>query len=630
MDFWDKNLEALKPVQPYLVEHLQTIKQEGNDTVTLGENISIGEAKDGNPILNVIVGGKEYCLNSRFRPISEAEKYASQFDDIKDYSVSLFFGFGNGTFAREILKKGNDKVRYCFFEPSRDSFMYMLHNEDLSDVFSDMRATFFVEGINKDETAAYLPTFIDWTNIPLTEIYVLPKYKDIFLQEYTDFVHIVRDIIVRAQLAMNTVVAHGNKLMRSSVLHLQYIFNCVNSTTVKGYFPEDMPAILVSAGPSIMNNIDVLREAKGKALIMCVDSAHRTLVKAGIKPDIVVSVDPAKYGLKKVYALDPNAFDGVAYLFNTVANCNRTANIDTYKRIIFDGDDDIVKHMFNEIGEQSITGYATGGSVACSAFSILEYWGFKTIIFVGQDLSFKDGKRYADSVRDAAEVSAEHGFTVFDVPGYYGDTVQTREDYYTYLKWFESAAYVTDCDNLINATEGGAYINGLTNMSLKDALDKYATKEYNIREIIENMPSAFNEEQQQQIENYIRSLPGRVEYFLRQFKEGISLAERGMTLSKRANPDMRELNKISKSLDKIDKATSNETEFAMISLRAVDVERRIARDQLVSGGNADNAEEQKEVFASLILLYRAFYDATLELKDIVNELMENFERDGRK
>ncbi|MBQ4231800.1 MAG: hypothetical protein II699_00850, partial [Lachnospiraceae bacterium] len=112
--------------------------------------------------------------------------------------------------------------------------------------------------------------------------------------------------------------------------------------------------------------------------------------------------------------------------------------------------------------------------------------------------------------------------------------------------------------------------------------------------------------------------------------EGISLAERGMTLSKRANPDMRELNKISKSLDKIDKATSNETEFAMISLRAVDVERRIARDQLVSGGNADNAEEQKEVFASLILLYRAFYDATLELKDIVNELMENFERDGRK
>ena len=630
MDFWDKNLAALAPQQPYLVNHLITLKDEGRDTVNVGENINIGVAKDGNPILSVIVDGKEYWLNSRFKPIAEADKYASQFDDIKDYSVSLFFGFGNGTFAREILKRGSDKVRYCFFEPSRDSFIYMLHNVDMSDIFSNESATFFVEDINKDETAAYLPSFVDWTNIPLTEIYVLPKYKDIFLQEYTDFVHIVRDIIVRAQLAMNTVVAHGNKLMRSSVLHLQYIFNCVNSTSVKGYFPEDMPAILVSAGPSIMNNIEVLREAKGRALIMCVDSAHRVLVKAGIKPDIVVSVDPAKYGLKKVYALDPNAFDGVAYMFNTVANCNRTADIDTYRRIVFDGDDDIVKHMFKDIGEQNITGYATGGSVACSAFSILEYWGFKTVIFVGQDLSFKDGKRYADSVRDASEVSAEHGFTVFDVPGYYGGTVQTREDYYTYLKWFESAAYVTDCDNLINATEGGAYINGLTNMSLKDALDKYATKEYNVREIIENMPNAFNEAQQQQIENYIKSLPGRVEDFLRQFKEGISLAERGMTLSKRANPDLKELNKISKSLDKIDKATSGETEFAMISLRAVDVERRIARDQIVSGVNADSSEEQKEVFASLILLYRAFYDATLELKDIVKELIENFERDGRK
>ena len=51
------------------------------------------------------------------------------------------------------------------------------------------------------------------------------------------------------------------------------------------------PAIIVSAGPSLEKNIHLLREAKGKAVIIAVDAVLPTLVPAGVIPDIVVVLE---------------------------------------------------------------------------------------------------------------------------------------------------------------------------------------------------------------------------------------------------------------------------------------------------------------------------------------------------
>ncbi|MCR4717794.1 MAG: DUF115 domain-containing protein [Lachnospiraceae bacterium] len=635
MSFWDKNLLAIKKMQPYFANHLEEVKKNGEDIIALGERINVSEAKDGNPVLTIMHNGKEYFMNSKFRPVSEAEKYAAQFDEIKDYSVSLFFGYGNGTIAREIIKKGNSTVRYCFYEPCKESFLYCMHNYDMSDILSDDRVTIYVEGLNKDETAAYLPNYIQWANIPLTEIYVFPKYTDIFYSEYRDFVRIVRDIIVRAQMAQNTMVAYGSTMMKNSIMHLQFLYNSVNSNSFVNYFPKDLPAILVSAGPSLAKNIHLLKECKGKALIMCVDSAYRKLVREGISPDIMVSIDPNKGWLVDDVEDFKDISGDVAYLSNTIGAVWLMRKMNFYRNIFFNGDDQYIESLYKDMTGETLQTYATGGSVACSAYSILESWGFETIILIGQDLAFTGGKRYSLNLVEASmdrmeKVSKEKGFTLFDVPGYYGDTVTTREDYYTYLKWFESSSYVSDVKNLINATEGGAMINGFTNMSLKDALDKYAVNEYDIKELIENAPLAFPENAYDKLDEIIKNFPNRARYFMRNFKEGIALAERGMTLANRANCDPGEFNKITKSLDKIDKAVSNEPEFIIIGNRAIDVQNRVARERMVSGEEANAKDEQKQVFASLILLYRAYYDAAVEMKEYAEFLNKKFDEEGRK
>ena len=51
-------------------------------------------------------------------------------------------------------------------------------------------------------------------------------------------------------------------------------------------------AIIVCPGPSLAKNIDALKKAKGKILIISVLHAFKALKQAGIIPDIIIHTDP--------------------------------------------------------------------------------------------------------------------------------------------------------------------------------------------------------------------------------------------------------------------------------------------------------------------------------------------------
>jgi hypothetical protein len=61
---------------------------------------------------------------------------------------------------------------------------------------------------------------------------------------------------------------------------------------------KDVPAFVVLAGPSLKNNREKLKEVKGKALIIAVDTSLRPLLDIGVVPDIVVTHDANPNGCK--------------------------------------------------------------------------------------------------------------------------------------------------------------------------------------------------------------------------------------------------------------------------------------------------------------------------------------------
>ncbi len=61
---------------------------------------------------------------------------------------------------------------------------------------------------------------------------------------------------------------------------------------------NNVPAFVCLAGPSLKNNMESLKKAKGKSIIIAVDTSLRPLLNAGIVPDICVTHDANPNGCK--------------------------------------------------------------------------------------------------------------------------------------------------------------------------------------------------------------------------------------------------------------------------------------------------------------------------------------------
>ena len=78
----------------------------------------------------------------------------------------------------------------------------------------------------------------------------------------------------------------------------------IRSPGVKRLFNrfENLPAIIVGAGPSLDKNVTLLREVKDRAVIIAVDRTLGLLLPLGITPHLVPSIDYSKINYDEKYA----------------------------------------------------------------------------------------------------------------------------------------------------------------------------------------------------------------------------------------------------------------------------------------------------------------------------------------
>ncbi len=252
-----------------------------------------------------------------------------------------------------------------------------------------------------------------------------------------------------------------------------------------------VPMEVVGAGPSLDRNIDQLRNLHGRALVVGVNRAMRSLQKAGVVVDLCMALEPQDIG----YMLD-----GID-LSHTIVAAGVSAHPTVFGRDTA-GYFSFVSHAQAE--QWAVDGLGrpveldAAGSVSCSAVRLGLHLGCDPIVLVGQDLSFQDGVYYAASgddgqtvvTRDAdtgawrlsgygagrakAELIADdrggppamHGLRV---PGYHGGTVATSREFAWYRSWFGDVAQDhAGKVSFVNATEGGVHIDGMTHEPLAE------------------------------------------------------------------------------------------------------------------------------------------------------------------
>lgn len=381
-------------------------------------------------------------------PVSDAEAaaWAEGLDVRGGDQVVCMFGYGDGACynalcIRQQMTGAKGEPTYIVFEPETDSI-------------SDLKEA--------------LVANVDFYRLEKLLICCHPGYDKIFATEYSTFLHAINENRERILVNRNTLSRFKDSASKNVItnLHMLKHFNLVSDLTQ--ILPREVPVIIVSAGPSLDKNIELLKKAKGHCLIFAVDTAMKYLMGHDIMPDLGITVEPIK---PMANYEDDRIFD-VPHIFDCESNPEIVSR--ERGRIFVYNCRDYVKNLLQAAGAEVPANVPSGGSVATAAFAVCCELGMKTIILIGQDLAYQGTATHAGGV-ESAGINGDISYDMVD--GVDGEPVRTRSDWKGYLSWFENEIRNINDQKLditvIDATEGGALIHGSHVMSLKTAIDRY-------------------------------------------------------------------------------------------------------------------------------------------------------------
>ncbi|MGN0438107.1 MAG: motility associated factor glycosyltransferase family protein [Lachnospiraceae bacterium] len=479
-------------------------------------------AKDGTEIIEVLKENKRYRLNSLYHPYNEAEKFALQFAELESGSVLCVFGYGNGIFPKKLREICKKDVTLVFYEPCNEIYKICDVIEENIFLFVPEEGSPKTQIKNIREFPLLLEELTGFSNHEKITCCALPQYAQLFSDEYEDFLSVIQYRKKKIKSIIDTARVFGQDGVRNNIYNLKYLANSYCGDSFINCFPKDMPAIIVSAGPSLEKNIEQLKYAKNKAIILCVDSAVKFLLNNDIVPDFLVCVDP-----KKPLNRFDNRMKDIPMVCSPDMNYKVLDLLEGCKVIFASGDNDYISEFYSK-ADHKLERLRSGGSVATFTFSLCRYWGFRTIILVGQDLALTNKQMYAGGNQLLNHEKKEELIPVEDING---DIIYSPRDYYLYLQWFEQEIRIHNELTVIDSTEGGAKISGTKILPLSESLKMYANREYKIDEMITNIQPAFDEIQKRSIKTSLITSLTTLEELMSNLKKGIGIIDKELECS---------------------------------------------------------------------------------------------------
>ena len=434
-------------------------------------------AADGELVLyikNVIPTG-DLRLNSIYNPAYEAARWAEKHEFKNRRTTIALMGFSNGAFLKALMNKTRPDTVFFVYEPDEGLFAFLCAFADISDIIVNPRI--YLNVTEKQRSAMEDTMVHDMINNR-------PEAKGITTPFYSgneEFSKICSTLEIMMDSTRNYQRDRGRNALRCRMYAWNHMGNAHFLLDLKKVVPEDTPVIIVAAGPSLHKNVEVLRRIKGHAFILCTDRALLVLQEYGIVPDATISVDAEK---------SPD-FLRVDIAKELPIICSYQLNVESQK-LFYDRRTYYHALQYEEeiIGEKVgiQDGLDQGGNVAGGAFCVCEYLGVKTIILIGQDLAFLDGKHHADRKSDGAPQ-----LDVREIKGIDGSMVQSNDMWIGFRNFFERRIAMNPELRVIDATEGGALIEGTEIMTLSEVADTVCTGDYDMKAIFDSLPTAEND-----------------------------------------------------------------------------------------------------------------------------------------
>lgn len=221
---------------------------------------------------------------------------------------------------------------------------------------------------------------------------------------------------------------------------------------------------IIAAGPSLDKNLSLLKKKPDNSIILATSTVLGKMLPMGIRPDYGIVIDANERVIRQVSALK---HCGVPLLLLSTACYRYALEYTAVKYIFFQKDFDRAEQYAQEHGRML---FETGGSVSTAALDVAIRFRAGKIIFLGLDLAFTNNLAHAAGTSSQTVADEEE---LIEVRSCDGGVVYSDYKFNIYASWIEERLRRKDLQGItvINATEGGRYIQGMVHMGLKNVLD---------------------------------------------------------------------------------------------------------------------------------------------------------------
>lgn len=397
---------------------------------------------------------------------------------------TVLIGIGLGHLANQFLCRKEKEHKIIIIEPIPYIIKLAFRIYDFSRWFDD--STLFITGHSIDEVQATI-AIVDGMDVIENWHMMAEVYTQMRPIEYEKTLLGVSSLLNQIRCNTGTVMGAGKEIALNDIKTFPYIIRHRGIKELENLY-ADLPAVIVSTGPSLQKNIHILKKMKDHVIIVAVAQALRVLLAYDIRPDFICTVDYGKTNL--------GHFKGLMSSDVPLIALNRT-----YATVLkqWSGPKFIVgtpvpghKHSASQIIAEKGS-VMCGGSVAHMALGAASSMGCDPLILVGQDLGYDGNLSHIETVDEGGSIQIKDGFIEWDVkdtrshlkneshgmgpvhevPGYFGGTILTNLGLASFITQFESMIKILSDRIIIDATEGGALIEGSVLMSLQKAMAKY-------------------------------------------------------------------------------------------------------------------------------------------------------------
>lgn len=480
---FEKNIKALALKDGELAEKLST------HVLT-----EVPQLINENGAYNLVYKGVP--LHNPQNPLGEAKEIFARTENTP-VSIHLIYGIGLGYLFQ--LVSANSVGAIILYEPDLNVLKIAFSLVDFSNDIS--KNNVFI-ATNFAKLSEYIYKKSNTKNLP--QLLSTASYRDFSTTDFNKLVAELQCMIGSFSLDLKYTQEKFYPLIKIIIRNIPNLIKEIPLVKIKDFY-KDKTAVVVSAGPTLDRNIQMIKKYRDNIVLIVVGTAMKALAAHNIKPDflcIIESFDSSKQ-LQGIDLTDVN--------FITEPYSHPKLRSFKFKRIFSHISNNLPLNKFwsNIIGEDC-SEYISKGTVSYTALNVARILGCKKIVLVGQDLAYIEGQCYSkDSAykelecrfnqeADKWEITAKNiedfanalstlpdlekridlaerrlknlNNSLYFVTGINGKQIPTESVYAAFIKPLSEYTKLFANREYVNTSMEGAQIDGYKNLPLEEAL----------------------------------------------------------------------------------------------------------------------------------------------------------------